>query len=560
MTLPTSPSSAARANASARARSAGPSPSASAERPLAVAEREPRAGAGADGIDAARLQPLGELPRRRRVEAHALAARGDRRQHLRRAVGEEDQDDVARRLLERLEQRVGGRVVHRVGALEHEHAPGRLERRVRGGGHHRLVDVAAQHDVGAARRHPGEVGMRAGERAGAGVLRVGRVAREQLGGELARGLALARAGRAVEQVGVRGRSRRAAPSTAAACGWASRTLTVMILGVRSGRLITVEGLDGAGKTTLVAGVTRELAARGRELLVLREPGGVELSERIRELVKDPALAVDPRAEALLYAAARAQLVAEQLVPLLDAGEWILLDRFVDSSLAYQGAGRGLGVEEIRALNAFATGGLTPDLTLLLRIEPAVGAARIAGREADRLELAGEPFFAAVGARLRRARGRRAGALRGDRGRPAARAGARRRPRGARAAALAPAPEQQQDRDQEAEPAQDLRVLEPADDHRADQAPDVERLGLGRRLRARRRRAGRAALGCGGWASAARRASGPSAARRGWARTRSASPARRRRPPRASAGCRASPRRASPRGSSRTGRRACRRPP
>ena len=169
----------------------------------------------------------------------------------------------------------------------------------------------------------------------------------------------------------------------------------MILGVRSGRLITVEGLDGAGKTTLVAGVTRELAARGRELLVLREPGGVELSERIRELVKDPALTVDPRAEALLYAAARAQLVAEQLVPLLDAGEWMLLDRFVDSSLAYQGAGRGLGIEEIRALNAFATGGLTPDLTLLLRIEPAVGAARIAGREADRLELAGEPFFAAV---------------------------------------------------------------------------------------------------------------------------------------------------------------------
>ena len=169
----------------------------------------------------------------------------------------------------------------------------------------------------------------------------------------------------------------------------------MILGVRSGRLITVEGLDGAGKTTLVAGVTRALAARGRELLVLREPGGVELSERIRELVKDPELHVDPRAEALLYAAARAQLVAEQLVPLLDAGRWVLLDRFVDSSLAYQGAGRGLGIEEIRALNLFATGGLTPDRTLLLRIDPAVGRARIAGREADRLEQAGEAFFDAV---------------------------------------------------------------------------------------------------------------------------------------------------------------------
>ena len=171
----------------------------------------------------------------------------------------------------------------------------------------------------------------------------------------------------------------------------------MILGVSTGRLITIEGLDGAGKTTLVAGLTRELAARGRELMVLREPGGVELSERIRALVKDPELAVDPRAEALLYAAARAQLVAEQLVPLLEDGQWVLLDRFVDSSLAYQGAGRGLGVERIRALNELATGGLTPDRTLLLRIDPAVGRARITDRDPDRLEQAGDAFFAAVAA-------------------------------------------------------------------------------------------------------------------------------------------------------------------
>jgi dTMP kinase len=169
----------------------------------------------------------------------------------------------------------------------------------------------------------------------------------------------------------------------------------MILGVSTGRLITVEGLDGAGKTTLVAGLTRELAARGRELLVLREPGGVELSERIRLLVKDPELAVDARAEALLYAAARAQLVAEQLVPLLESGQWVLLDRFVDSSLAYQGAGRGLGVERIRSLNELATGGLRPDRTLLLRIDPAAGRARIADRAPDRLEQAGEAFFATV---------------------------------------------------------------------------------------------------------------------------------------------------------------------
>ena len=169
----------------------------------------------------------------------------------------------------------------------------------------------------------------------------------------------------------------------------------MILGVATGRLITVEGLDGAGKTTLVAGLTRELAARGRELLVLREPGGVELSERIRVLVKDPELAVDPRAEALLYAAARAQLVAEQLVPLLESGQWVLLDRFVDSSLAYQGAGRGLGVEAIRSLNELATGGLRPDRTLLLRIDPAVGRARIGGRDPDRLEREPPEFFEAV---------------------------------------------------------------------------------------------------------------------------------------------------------------------
>src|SRR3954451_16858291 len=170
----------------------------------------------------------------------------------------------------------------------------------------------------------------------------------------------------------------------------------MILGVATGRLITVEGLDGAGKTTLVAGLTRELAARGRELLVLREPGGVELSERISELVKDPELSVDPRAEALLYAAARAQLVSEQLVPLLESGQWVLLHRFVDSPLAYQGVGRGLGVEAIRSLNELATGGLRPDRTLLLRIDPAVGRERIGGRDADPLVREAPAGFAAGG--------------------------------------------------------------------------------------------------------------------------------------------------------------------
>src|SRR2546423_3089949 len=164
-----------------------------------------------------------------------------------------------------------------------------------------------------------------------------------------------------------------------------------------GRLITIEGLDGAGKTTLAAELARALAGRVGAVRVLREPGGVELAERVRALVKDPELRVGARAESLLYAAARAQLVEEAVTPLLDSGVWILLDRFVDSSLAYQGAGRELGVEAVRAINDFGTGGLRPDRTLLLRIDPAAGRARLAerGEAPDRLELEDEVFFRAI---------------------------------------------------------------------------------------------------------------------------------------------------------------------
>jgi dTMP kinase len=166
-----------------------------------------------------------------------------------------------------------------------------------------------------------------------------------------------------------------------------------------GRLITIEGLDGVGKTTLASGLVSALRGRGVAVEALREPGGVELAERIRTLVKDPALAVDPRAEALLYAAARAQLCFERVVPLLDGGTWVLLDRFVDSSLAYQGVGRGLGVDAVRAVNAFGTGGLTPDRTLLLRADAGTRASRQAarGEAPDRLELADEGFFTAIAA-------------------------------------------------------------------------------------------------------------------------------------------------------------------
>ena len=163
-----------------------------------------------------------------------------------------------------------------------------------------------------------------------------------------------------------------------------------------GRLITLEGIDGAGKSTLATALHAELTRR-RPVRLLREPGGVELSERLRQLVKDAALRCDPRAEALLYAAARAQLVDERLRPWLEAGTWVLLDRFVDSSLAYQGAGRGLGVEQIAALNAFATGGLQPDRTLLLRIDPVTARARQISRQIapDRLEQEEHAFFATI---------------------------------------------------------------------------------------------------------------------------------------------------------------------
>ncbi len=162
-----------------------------------------------------------------------------------------------------------------------------------------------------------------------------------------------------------------------------------------GRLITIEGIDGAGKTTLAAALRGELAARGVPVVLVREPGGAELSERLRSLVADPALHVDPRAEALIYLAARAQLVAEALLPSLGEGAVLLLDRFSDSTLAYQGAGRGLGVEQMRALDAFATSGLRPDRTLLLRLEPELAARRLGARPRERLETQPASFFAAV---------------------------------------------------------------------------------------------------------------------------------------------------------------------
>jgi len=170
-----------------------------------------------------------------------------------------------------------------------------------------------------------------------------------------------------------------------------------------GKLITIEGIDGAGKSTLADLLVAALQARDIDAVVMREPGGVATAERIRELLKDPDAVIDARAEALLYAAARAQLVSERLQPTLDGGTTVLLDRFVDSSLVYQGVGRWLGIDAVRAINAFATDGLRPDRTLLLVLAPEVARARARGREErpDRLEREDDAFFDRIAAAYRR---------------------------------------------------------------------------------------------------------------------------------------------------------------
>lgn len=159
-----------------------------------------------------------------------------------------------------------------------------------------------------------------------------------------------------------------------------------------GLFITVEGPDGAGKSTLIQRLEKKLLEELTVPLVrTREPGGSEIAEKIREVILDPNnTAMDDRTEALLYAASRRQHIMEKIKPSLAEGKVVLCDRFVDSSIAYQGAGRGIGVEEVATLNRFATEDLTPDITLYLDVDAQVGLNRIASknsnREKDRLEL------------------------------------------------------------------------------------------------------------------------------------------------------------------------------
>jgi dTMP kinase len=148
----------------------------------------------------------------------------------------------------------------------------------------------------------------------------------------------------------------------------------------AGLFVTFEGVDRAGKTTQ-AGMLR--AALGDRAVAVREPGGTPAGERIRAILKDGSIELDPRSEALLFAAARAELVARVIEPALAQGKIVVSDRYLDSSLAYQGEARRLGVEEVRQINRFATFGLEPDITFLLEVDLADAAAR--GGESDRFE-------------------------------------------------------------------------------------------------------------------------------------------------------------------------------
>lgn len=158
---------------------------------------------------------------------------------------------------------------------------------------------------------------------------------------------------------------------------------------KRGTFITFEGCDGAGKTSVLKRVYNDLSTQGYRLLKTREPGGIEIAEKIRALILDPDhRAMDARTEALLYAAARRQHLVEKIIPALEEGYIVLCDRFIDSSLAYQGVARGIGMEEVYQLNQFAIGHYMPDITIYLDISPKEGLRRIhknKEREVNRLD-------------------------------------------------------------------------------------------------------------------------------------------------------------------------------
>lgn len=164
-------------------------------------------------------------------------------------------------------------------------------------------------------------------------------------------------------------------------------------------LITLEGGEGSGKTTVLKQLAAELERQGHSVVCTREPGGIDIAEQIRTVILDRKnVEMDPRTEALLYAAARRQHLVERIIPALNEGKVVLCDRYIDSSLAYQGHARGLGIEEIYSVNKFAIDEYMPDLTLYFDVAPAVGLARIekdSGREVNRLDVESLKFHEAV---------------------------------------------------------------------------------------------------------------------------------------------------------------------
>ena len=155
------------------------------------------------------------------------------------------------------------------------------------------------------------------------------------------------------------------------------------------KFITFEGPEGSGKTSVIKAIVDVLTSKNIPVLTTREPGGIKISEQIRRVILDvDNTEMDARTEALLYASARRQHIAEKILPALKEGKHILCDRYVDSSLAYQGYGRGLGIDEVFALNQFAIDGLLPDLTIFIDVPPSIGLKRVFsnGRKVDRLDL------------------------------------------------------------------------------------------------------------------------------------------------------------------------------
>jgi len=163
--------------------------------------------------------------------------------------------------------------------------------------------------------------------------------------------------------------------------------------------ITLEGVEGSGKTTVAKRLIDQLTADEYDVLYTREPGGNKIAEQIRDVILNKEnTAMADRTEVLLYAAARYQHLVDVITPALEAGKVVICDRFVDSSIAYQGHARGVGVDQVATINQFATKGLTPDLTLFIDVTPEVGLARInqdANREINRLDLEGLKFHQAV---------------------------------------------------------------------------------------------------------------------------------------------------------------------